>query len=160
MSIDWFNFDDDESKELPWLREFIESGGDYDTPIPVEACSTSLKGILVLTDSWKAFVFKNSKLHLQLVEALEEYIKSSVTLPRLVAVGSDSGKLQLGLDQMDLSASWSKEKQMYYQRYNDPEEFKKRSLRPAKNPLIPPIPTVNGKPKATKTTKATPEISA
>lgn len=160
MSIDWFNFDEDESKELPWLREFIESGGDYDTPIPVEACSVSLKGILVLTDSWKAFVFKNSKLYAQLIEALEEYAKSSVTLPRLVAVGSDSGKLQLGLDQMDLSANWSKEKQMYYQRYNDPEEFKKRSLRPANNPLIPSIPTMNGKPKAAKAATTTPKTSA
>lgn len=160
MSIDWFNFDEDESKELPWLREFIESGGDYDTPIPVEACSVSLKGILVLTDSWKAFVFKNSKLYVQLVEALDQYTKSSVTLPRLVAVGSDSGKLQLGLDQMDLSASWRKEKQMYYQRYNDPEEFKKRSLNPTKNPLIPPIPSSNGKPKASKPNKAAAETSA
>lgn len=137
MSIDWFNFEEDDSRELPWLREFIEAGGDYDTPIPVEACSISLKGILVLTDCWKAFIFKGSKLHTQLSEALIEYTKETATLPRLVAVGDESGKVRLGLDQMDLSATWKKEKQLFYQRYNDPEEFKKRSLKQERNPLLP-----------------------
>lgn len=137
MSIDWFNFEEDDSKELPWLREFIESGGDYDTPIPVEACSVSIKGILVLTDCWKAFIFKNSKLHSQLIEALEEYAQTKVTLPKLVAVGEESAKIRLGLDQMDLTATWKKEKQMYYQRYNDPEEFVKRNRNKSPNPLLP-----------------------
>lgn len=137
MSIDWFNFDEDDSKELPWLREFIESGGDYDTPIPVEACSISLKGILVLTDDWKAFIFKGSKLHSQLVEALEEYVTGTNTFPRLVGAGEESGKVRLGLDQMDLTSTWRKEKQMYYQRYDDPEEFRKRNSQRSQNPLLP-----------------------
>jgi len=154
MGIDWFEFSEEDSKELPWLREFIEMAGDYDTPIPVEACSLSSKGILILTNSWKAFIFKGSTLHAQLLEALEEYIRASITFPVLVAVGLESGKVRLGLNQEDLTATWKKEKQMYYQRYNDPEEFMKRNNPVNRNPLIPSIPSSA---KPSKTAKAAPK---
>lgn len=138
MGIDWFEFSDETSKELPWLREFIEAGGDYDTPIPVEACSIGTKGILILTDAWKSYVFKGSKIYIQLIEALENYVKSEVSLPCLVASGLEGGKPRLGLNQDDLSATWKKEGAMYFQRYNQNFVEANGKVAKANNPLLPP----------------------
>lgn len=156
MGIEWFESPEDQSNEVPWLRDFIESGGDYDSPIPVDVLVVGIKGILVLTHQYKAFVFKGSNLHKQVIEALEVYVKETSPLPRLIACGHESGKVLLGLDHDDNTCSWKKDGSNYRQTYEDPEGARMAELRKKRNPLLPnPIPPegVNSKTPASAATK-------
>lgn len=160
MGIEWFESPDDQSVEVPWLRDFIASGGDYDTPIPVDCLVVGLKGILVLTAEFKGFIFKGSSLHRQVDEALEEYIKADSPLPRLIACGSESGKVQLGLDHDDNTCTWRKDGSNYRQTYNDPENARLAELRRKKNPLLPSPQAVNGRAPKTTTLATQPKKSS
>lgn len=152
MSIEWFESPDEQSVEVPWLKDFIASGGDYDTPLAVDCLVTGLKGILVLTAEYKGFIFKGSNLHSQVLEALEEYVKSDSPLPRLIACGSEAGKVQLGIDHDDNTCTWKKDGSNYRQLYDDPENARLAELKKRNNPLLPSPREVNG--KAPKTSQA------
>lgn len=155
--IDWFESSESETNEVPWLREYIEAGGDYDTPIDVDACFIGLKGILVVTERYKAFVFKGSKLYKDLIEALPEYESTTTGTAVLVACGTDGGKILLGIDQERIDARWKKDKNAYIQHVLTASEFNESRMRPRKNPLLADAPI----PSRRKTRKqADPDIPA
>lgn len=144
--IEWFDSDESSTDEVPWIREFIEAGGDYNTPRDVEACFVGLKGILVITERWKAFVFKGSKKYKDLIDALSVYVTYNTGLPVLVACSTESGTVQLGLDHERNDAAWKQDSKGYYQRIESAEQLKLNRLKGQSNPLIPSsIPSKNGR---------------
>lgn len=158
MAIRFFDGEDNSSPDtVDWLKDVILSGGDYETPRMVYQCSIGLKGVIVITSHWKAFLFRGSKLYLQLVDALPEYLKHVDGLPQLIAVGTKDGKCRLGLNTEVDIMYWVKDGESYFQKYNT-GDGDTVSLAPV-NPLLPsPIPpnrtmgntTASPKGKATK----------
>lgn len=141
--IEWFESSESDVNEVPWIREYIEAGGDYDTPIDVEACFIGLKGVLVITECYKAFAFKGSKTYKNLVEALPVFVEADTGTAVLVACATNSGTLQLGLDHERNDATWKRDDKGYFQRVNSSDELKSQRLKRQTNPLMPktPIPT-------------------
>lgn len=144
MTIEWFNSPEEQSIEVPWLKDFVVAGGDYDRPIPVDCCINTPKGVLILTCDYKGFVFKGSQLFRDLLEALEEYVDPKYTFPKLVSSGTEEGKILLGLDHDDQTATWRKESNKYFQRYDDPKFAREKELSRKRNPLLPNPPSQNG----------------
>lgn len=136
MSIEWFEDSQSSNNDLPWLKDYIDEGNDYTTPLVVENCIPGNRGILVLTSEYKAFVFKGSKLANDLLEALSIYTTIKTGVPVLMACGTSNGKVQLGLDHLHLEAVWVKDKNMYIQSIKTEQSLRESRLK-ADNPLLP-----------------------
>lgn len=145
MTIEWFDNESTTTNELPWVKEYIANNGLDNVLAFVEHCYECPTGMLVLTEEWKGFAYKNSKAYTQLAEALAVYITQEIPIHRLVVRSNSSGRLAFGVDKSFTDAVWVKHGRECTQMYGDNaiehSEFKKRTVI---NPLLASIPT-NGK---------------
>jgi len=109
----------DSPGEVPWLKDFIRGGGDYQATQSVLQVNLGLRGALVLTPKWKAFAFKGSSTYANLAEALFHYERTTQPLAWLIACGTESGKLRLAIDTDLVIGYWEKEGDNYYQKSSD-----------------------------------------
>lgn len=145
MTIEWFDSESKQSTDLPWIREYLDSGNPCDEATNVFSIYVCPTGLLVLTEFWKGFVYPKSKTHTQLSEALPAYISASELLPRLVVCASASAKLRFGLDKSILDVVWVRHNREYTQMIGEygTDHSAFRAIAET-NPLLPPIPT-NGR---------------
>lgn len=134
--IEWLDEQPRESNELPWVKEYIDSGEDASEPIVVEYIYKCASGFLVMTEFWKGYIFGKSKLATQLTEALPKYLEADELLPRLVTCANASGKINLGLDKEQVDCAWKNVGKEYHQRYVAAEEILAERNKPSSNPLI------------------------
>jgi len=147
MTIQWFDDDNQATDdELPWLKDYILSGEDYETPVKITECYLGLRGILILTNRWKGFLFKGSKTYTQLAEALDVYVTSKNGCYLLIARSNRAGKIALGLDKSTDMMYWVVEGTCFRQKSSigDGQESDSNLTNPLLDTPIPSTNTTNG----------------
>jgi len=88
----------DDPKDLPWVNDYIDSIGDADDSFLVSDIKKTASGYLILTSRFKGFIFKDSKLHGFLSEAIPLW-KHQKELPYAVfGIALSNGKIDLAVD--------------------------------------------------------------
>lgn len=138
MTIEWLDENQNKSNTLEWLKDYVASGLDASVPTCVNSVYVCSGGLLLLTDEWKAFIYKGSNMYKQLAEALEAYTSSDRKLPRFVACGTNQGAVRCGLDSSVIDAAWVKHGREYaqlWEEYGSHEAFERKTTT---NPFLPP----------------------
>lgn len=107
MAVKWFEDPDyKERMTLPWLKDYLKKfkGDTQEREVVGLICTEN--GILVVTNQWKAFIFKREKRHDQLLEALEVWKVSPEPVARLIAKPVKGEKFQLGIDDEFVDWYW------------------------------------------------------
>ena len=134
----WLEGDNTEGEKLPWVEEYVAENGASGTPLMVLRADIKIKGILVATAEWKAFIFKGSKLHANLIEALPAYVEAQIKLHKLVMVATSEGKVRAGLEtESKATCSWKFMDGAYHQTDDDMKKQGKVLKAPKANPLLP-----------------------
>jgi len=102
--------------DLPWVNEYIQSYGDVGDAFPVISIISGAKGYLVLTGTFKGFLFKDSSIAKFLIEALEVWIARPGHNHTLFAVANGQGKLDLAIDDESDLSTWVKDKKGWEQK--------------------------------------------
>lgn len=134
----WLDNGDERGEPLPWVETYVAEHGANGTPLMVLRADIKIKGIMIATAEWKAFIFKGTTSHDNLKQALEAYITTEVKVHKLIAVATDNGKVRLGLEtETKANCSWAFMDGGYHQTDDNPKKKgavkKQRSL----NPLLP-----------------------
>jgi len=148
MTISWFGEDDDNnsSEDLPWLKEFMRGDGMRDDYYDVVEIYPSVKGLLLITESFKVFSFKREKSYEFILEAVEVWL-SDKTIPCCLVVRPDAaGKTKPGLDHSVKNVYWVKEGSGYRRKFNTGDG---KQSTPVSNPLLPQGGAYGGTPPAT-----------
>jgi len=136
---EWLNEPDNNGSTLPWVEQYVAEHGATGTPLMVLEATPRIKGLLIATCEWKGFIFKGSKLHDQLLEALQAYVKSGVKVHKMVIVATENGKMKVGLEtEKKATCTWAFNDGRYAQSAND--GGKQGVIKKAKepNPFLPP----------------------
>ena len=134
----WLDNGDERGESLPWVEAYVAEHGASGTPLMVLRADVKIKGIMIATAEWKAFVFKGSTAHDNLKEALEVYIASEVKVHKLIAVATDNGKVKLGLEtETKANCSWKFMDGAYHQTDDNPKKKGVVKKQPKANPLMP-----------------------
>lgn len=89
---------DSNGDSLPWINEYLDSVGESGDASRVVSLKITLKGILVVCEDFKGFLFKNSKTYDAIVEAIPVW-KTQKELPFAVfGIAEKNGKLSLAVD--------------------------------------------------------------
>lgn len=86
------------SDDLPWANEYIATIGKVGDSAFVTELILSSKGVIVITDVFKGFLFKGSKIYDFLIEALEVWTADTISYPPLFAIVAKEGKITLAID--------------------------------------------------------------
>lgn len=90
--------DDSRGNDLPWVNDYLETIGEPEDASRVVKMLVTLKGILVICEDFKGFLFKNSKSYDAIKEAIPIW-KTQKELPFAVfGIASSTGKLGLAVD--------------------------------------------------------------
>lgn len=146
--ISWFGDSPKESSEdLPWVKEYAEIGGDPMIPLKVERLYECPTGMLIFTEEWKGFVFKNSKLYKDLIEVIPDYLEAEELIPVMYTCANTQGKVSLGLQHNEVEAVWERHGKEYCQIYYEASTRLGRKRNTGNNPLSIPL-GKNGKNKS------------
>lgn len=121
--------------EEPWFKDYMADGGkigEQTLLIKVVVCE---KGLLLLGDSWKDFVFKGRQSYETLLNLLDSYTKKpEASKPLLLETTNKKSGDVIILDSYRGDSKWVKEPKAYY--FNCPQkEFELSESNP--NPLNP-----------------------
>lgn len=135
--IDWFDdkTESDSSEDLPWLKEFVKGVDVSGTIFPVWEIYESPKGLLVITNRFKVFIFKRQKMYGFLTEALTVWLKDTTVPSHLVCKATNDGGFSLGVDKSNDVCYWTKENGHYTKKLNDGAGLQSEVMA---NPLLPP----------------------
>jgi hypothetical protein len=98
MALREFPSDKGRNDELPWVNEYLDDGGEPNTASFVTDVRKSAKGIMVIAEDYKGFLFKNSSIHDFLLEALDAWITNGTINYPLFAIALEDGKVNLAVD--------------------------------------------------------------
>lgn len=128
--------------ELPWVNEFWSNTNEESSAFLVEKLSISSKGMLVITSHFKGFLFAQSTIYEQLLEALDLWVENAAVAFPLFVVVKKGGKLSYAIDADLEPVIWLKDKKTYVQKAKGKPEA--GIVQPKKNPFLvqsPPTPT-------------------
>lgn len=146
MALKFISPNDSENNEdLPWVNEYLNTVGQVGDSSVVRRIVQTPKGYLIISSSFKGFVFNKSTMAKHLTEALAVWITNQTINYPLFAVAVAGGKLQLAIDDEMESSQWLKDNNSWEQRLK-----KVRGsgyLEEPSNPLLPTSPptSLNGK---------------
>lgn len=87
-----------DDRDLPWANEYLDGYGQAEDISKVFKLIPGTKGILVLTELFKGFIFKGSTTHDYLLDAIQVW-KQDGRLPFLLfAQVLESGKIRVAVD--------------------------------------------------------------
>jgi len=98
MSLLEFPVDVSKDDAIPWANDYIDQGGMPNSTTLVCHVRRSAKGIIVIGEDFKGFLFKGSSIHDFLLEALEAWITNGTVNYPLFAIALDNGKINLAVD--------------------------------------------------------------
>lgn len=135
MSLKRIRTESSNSDELPWVSDYVmEDPERIDTALWTEEIFQTPKGYLVVTSSFKGFIFTNSSMFSFLREALELWIGGVSTPYPLFAIASRSGKIELAIDDEMPRSWWTKDGRRWIQKRGKDKGSSLTS--PPVNPLI------------------------
>lgn len=82
----------------PWANEYLDEGGEEDTASFVTKIVKTPKGLLVIGEDFKGFLFKKSAIYEFLLEAIEAWKSNSTINYPLFAIVLSGGKVTLAVD--------------------------------------------------------------
>lgn len=101
-----------------------------------------LKGWLICTDKYTAFIFNKTKIADYLTEALDSwYGRKAVSYP-LYCIPDENGKPELAVDDEQKPSFWAKDGHEYSQSLG--KKATSSSKKKTQNPLLPSPPVING----------------
>jgi len=98
MALRTFESSVPEDDDLPWSNDYITEGGEPDTASLVTKVVKSPKGLMVIAQDFKGFLFTKSSIYAYLLEALEVWKSNSTTNHPLFAIVLSNGKITLAVD--------------------------------------------------------------
>lgn len=146
--VQWFDNEETtgSSDDLPWAKDYVKSGVPLREYYTVNEVYVTDKGGLLITNKFKAFLFKREKSYQYLTEALEVWVKDTTLRSHLVCRLVNNGKVALGLDEENDLCYWEQEGDHYRRKSNSGDGS---TSRPTPNPLLPPDMGLRGVPQAT-----------
>jgi hypothetical protein len=112
MALRKFEVNNTSEDRLPWLNEYINTTGEETFTLTVNKLISGTKGIIVLTDCFKGFLFKDSSIHNFLVQALSVWVTNAeIAYPLYACV--ENGSLTLAVDDEQAPIHWIKNKNTY-----------------------------------------------
>jgi len=107
--------DSNDSQDLPWLNEWLACNGEKDIDILVHDIVITQKGLMVITEEFKAFLFKDSAIYSFIKEALIAWVdNAAIAFPLYACV--ENSKLTLGMDSDDKPVNWIFHNKVYTQK--------------------------------------------
>lgn len=95
---------------LPWIKDFVTQNPQYaSSHQEVITLSFGNKGVLIVTEYYKAFLFRSNNYYEYLLEAVNVWVTNGVPTCSLVVKYSEkaSGNVSIGIDD-ELETTWTK----------------------------------------------------
>lgn len=112
MALRKFEVGNTSEDRLPWLNEYIDIIQEETFTLTVNKLVFGTKGIIVITDCFKGFLFKDSRIHKFLADAMSVWITNAEIAYPLYAVVED-GTMTLAIDDELPPINWVKDKNTY-----------------------------------------------
>lgn len=109
MALRTFGEDGSSSQELPWINDYVVSGGKVGDASFVRNIKRTENGYLILAEDFKGFLFNKSQIARFLGEALEVWVSNSSASFPLYAIAAKGGKLNLAVDDEESLTVWIEE---------------------------------------------------
>ena len=132
-----------DGERKPYLNEYLLDNPDEigQATLVTKLCKR-LKGWLICTDKYTAFIYSKSTVSVYLEEALNSwYGRKAIAYP-LYCIPDDNGKPELAVDDEMKPVIWDKDGHEYFQVIG--KKTSSSSKKKAQNPLLPSPPVVNG----------------
>lgn len=138
-----------DDKDLPWANEYVESYGQEEDIAKVFKLIPGSKGILVITEHFKGFIFKGSSTYDYLLDAIEAWKKDGRLPFCLFAQVLANGKIRIGVDDKSECIAIVDKRGTTDFKFPKDEDGLRESR--SSNPFIPgsPAPTMSASTKAT-----------
>lgn len=146
MALRMFVTPDSNDEDLPWVNEYVVTVGKVGDSFPVVSIKKSSRGLLILTDSFKGFLFAKSEIYKFLLDALSQWTTNAAIAYPLFAIALDGGKLTLAVDDEMQPSTWVEDKKgvSWEQKLSRKKQSGSNPI--ASNPFLPtPPPTTSGK---------------
>lgn len=100
----------------PWIEDYLDQGGNLQDETPITSFILRPKGIILNGKLFSDMVYKKSRLHEFLIEALEHYVNNPLESPVFIMAIGERNKARVGIieDSVGLG-KWVKhsEKKLY-----------------------------------------------
>ena len=98
MAIHRIGDEEFEDSGKPWINEYLDEEGQPGDMSPVLSLKATLKGMLVLCQDFKGFLFKGSSSYEQILAAIPVW-KEQKDLPfQIVGIAQSNGKIGMAID--------------------------------------------------------------
>jgi len=113
--VKWFDesTDGQSDEDLPWVKDYVKTVDPNGKIYPALAVYVTPKGLLVLFDRFKAFIFKRQKMYEFVLEALTIWADDRTIPCCLVGKVNKSGSVSFGLDDETKIVYWEREGDKY-----------------------------------------------
>jgi hypothetical protein len=101
---------------LPWVNEYLKQGGTVDDVFPVVSVYPCDTGLLVCCEGFKGFVFKNTNVYTNLLDALNTWIGDLNGVNALFVMPTKQGRIRLAVDNEISGAIWIRNQKAYEQK--------------------------------------------
>lgn len=135
------------SDDLPWVNEYLNTIGESGDICKVISLRVTPKGILIIGELFKAFIFRGSQTYSFLLEAIPAW-KLQGTLPFCLCVQADSsGKGRIAVDDKEECIAVVSDKSKVYFKF--PKQGSGTTTQISMNPFLvgSPVPTTKSKSK-------------
>lgn len=98
MAIHRIGNEESNESNKPWINEYLDEEGSPGDMSPVLSLKVTQKGMLVLCQDFKGFLFKESSSYEQIIEAIPAW-KEQKDLPfQVVGIAQKNGKIGVAID--------------------------------------------------------------
>lgn len=134
MRLDLNSNDGTNNNEVPWHSVYSKNASNLGNTQLIRKVFISSKGLLLIGDSFKDFIFSGKKVHDLLLEALEYYVEHPNDSSPLFAIAQKGRSCILEVDTDAMGTGvWLKEEESY--RFDQDDEMTPST--PSSNPFIP-----------------------
>lgn len=98
MAIHRIGDEDSDQSEKPWINEYLDEEGSPGDMSPVLSIKVTHKGMLVLCQDFKGFLFKGSSSYEQILEAIPAWKKQKDLPFQIVGIAQKNGKIGVAID--------------------------------------------------------------
>lgn len=133
--------------DVPWVNEYLSSfmGEEGDSTFVTDVRKTP-KGLMVIGQDFKGFVFERSNMTGFLLEALEAWVSNSTINYPLYAIALSGGKINLAVENEEEPTLWTVDKSGRAWTQKRKKAQGSGLTTPTSNPLLPTLPpTSSGK---------------
>lgn len=94
------------TEELPWVKDWAKATKDFNIPQTVQTVYKGDKGMLLITNLYKSFLFKREQIHTHLVEALDSWVKLGTPTNPLIINVSQGYSVRYGIKESKRKVIW------------------------------------------------------